>query len=98
MAFLFAAEINGRRLTYVNGSILDSGLREAALRTICDSEILVLGDTGYSTSSNAMFSYLALTEVERILLTDQKLCAMLPSGFETFEIPTWESPEIFFLK
>jgi hypothetical protein len=98
MAFLFAAEINGRRLTYVNGSILDSNLREAALRTVCDSEILVLGDTGYSTSSNAMFSYLALTGVERILLTDQKLCAMLPSGFETFEIPTWESPEIFFLK
>lgn len=77
-ALLFSVRIGNNDFTYVNASVPSSDLFSLASKRIDESEILMLGSTGFSTSANDSFPKLLHTPDE-ILILDKRLIKLLPN-------------------
>ncbi len=75
-ALFYWISVNGEFITYLNASVPDSELNEAARLRINQSKLLIMGDTGFSSSSDTALPYFQ-NAPEEILLTDRKLSKLL---------------------
>ncbi len=79
-ALLFSVKTGGETLTYVNGSLPDSPLAEEAGKLSEESDILIVGKTGFSTNSDTLLPIHVSAPPGRILLGDERIFRILPAG------------------
>ncbi len=74
---LFSFRMGDEVLTYINCSIADSTLGEAARRQIADTDYLIVSDTGYSNNSTEPIAELS-RNLDELVLADTRAQRLFP--------------------
>ncbi len=82
---LFSFRMGDEVLTYINCSIADSTLGEAARRQIGDTDYLIVSDTGYSNNSTEPVAELS-RNLDELILADTRAQRLFPHIAERTEV------------
>lgn len=96
-ALLMSVEANGKILTYVNGSLVDSHVLDEAEKYIKTAEIIIVGSSGHSKHTVKKLPQFGNT-AETIVLANEMAEKLLPHSAFALHIQQNESKYSFYLK